>query len=187
MAIDIEVKGNQIKISGAPVFDGEPKYVNISGIKPEPNGNKVSLINDLTNTLVLPPTDFNDFDTPDGTALGSAIALADAIADLLPAPSSSSGTSNVAVVDPSTTGGEETPVAANSVSVLLLAADPTNVEARIRNDGTGVLFVTEGATATVNSANKILQDDVYIVESGLVVNGIWTSPNGFARINKNTK
>ena len=187
MAIDIEILGNQIKILGAPVFDGKPKYVNISGIKPEVNGDDVSLINDLTKSLVLPPVDFNDFDTPDGTALGSAILLADAIAALLPAPVAPGVIPDVAIVNPSTSGSELTPVAASASSVELLPALSTRVETRIRNDGTGILYVTIGATATVNSANKLLQDEFIDITEGLVVNGIWVGVNGFARMNELVK
>ncbi len=88
--------------------------------------------------------------------------------------------------DPATGGAILTPIPANASSVELLPADPTRVEAFIRNNGTGILYIAEGADATANSAIKLLQDDVFRVTSDLVVNGIWVGVNGNAAINEKT-
>lgn len=176
MAIDIKVRGNAMKVSG---FATEALYDNVNNLKPEINGDKVRIINYNEERTLLPDTDFNDFDTPNGTALGSAEAVADAIADLLVA--------GVANLDPSTAGAELTPVAADAATKELMPANPDRVEAFIRNDGTGILYITEGADATANSAIKLLQDDVHKVTGTLVVNGIWVAPNGNAVINEKTR
>lgn len=176
MAIDIKIRGNEMKVSG---FATEALYDNVNNLKPEINGDKVRVINYNEERTLLPDTLYTDFNTPNGTALGSAEAVADAISDLLSAA--------VSVTDPSTEGAEIAAVPANADSVEILPANPDRVEAFIRNDGTGIMFITEGADATVNSAHKYYQDDRHKVTGTLVVNGIWSSPQGFARINEKTK
>lgn len=86
--------------------------------------------------------------------------------------------------------GTSTSVASSLGSVLLLAANADRKgESPIRQDGTGILFIHEGAgPATLNEAVKLEQDDLWIVKNYTgPVFGIWDVVNGFARVTENTK
>jgi hypothetical protein len=75
-------------------------------------------------------------------------------------------------------------VARNVASVTLLAADVDRKEAKIRNNSTGVLYLSHTSPATLNECVKLFQDDVYILDStSEAIYGIWNSAGtGDARI-----
>ena len=81
------------------------------------------------------------------------------------------------------TSSIESSVVASGSSVPLLAANPNRIVATIRNDGTGILYVSKTGTATVSAPVKLLQDGIYIIDDyDGALTGIWTAPNGNARI-----
>lgn len=179
MAIVITLKGNALRI----VEDSnDPRLSNIDDTDVSPSGNLVQIMNTTSGVLLI-NRPFGDFTTPSGA---SAIIVADLIADLM-AGAAGGGIQDVAITDPAIAGGIATPVAASATTTELLPANADRTEAFIRNDGTGILYIVEGADATILSAIKLLQDDIFKVTSTLVVNGIWTAFNGFARINEKTK
>lgn len=179
MAIVITIKGNALRI----VEDSnDPRLSNIDDTDVSPSGNNVQIMNTSSGVLLI-NRPFGDFSTPSG---GSAIIVADLIAELM-AVAIGGGVQDVAITDPATAGEIATPKAASASTVELLPANANRTEAFIRNDGTGILYIVEGADATILSALKFLQDDVFHVTGTLVVNGIWTAPNGNARINEKTK
>lgn len=179
MAITIAIQGNQLRM----VEDSnDPRLSNIDDTNVSPSGDNVQIINTTSGVLYI-NRPFGDFTTPSGA---SAIIVADLIADLM-SGAAGGGIQDVAIADPATAGEIATPKAASASTVELLPANANRTEAFIRNDGTGILYIVEGADATILSALKFLQDDIFKVTSTLVVSGIWTAPNGFARINQKTK
>jgi hypothetical protein len=82
-------------------------------------------------------------------------------------------------------------VASSATSVTLLAANAARLGAVISNDSTANLFIKFGATASATSFTaKLLPDDVFVIDSLLlykgVIDGIWSSANGFARVTELT-
>lgn len=79
-----------------------------------------------------------------------------------------------------------TVVPASAASVLLADANPARRALSIVNDGTGILYIVHGLTASTSSYTKALgQADTYVIEDTPYqgpVAGVWTSPNGSARI-----
>lgn len=179
MAFIITAEGALININGNSYPQGE----SATSLNTKLAANNQVIIYDESEETPKANAVFTDYtvDGVTGTTLGSAQAVSNAIGALI-ATANSSGIQVVQFAN-AVSGDEEPSIAANASSVELIAAT-ARFEAFITNDGTGILFITEGATATVNSAIKLLQDDVYRVTSGLVVNGIWLNPDGFARINQ---
>ena len=186
MAIDVTILGNQIKVEGAPVFDGKSVYDNISQIKPEYNGNNVSLINTVTNSLFLPPVDFNEFNTPDGTAAGSAEALVDAIALLLPAPAGGGGPANVEIVDGATAGSQTTETISVS-STELLPVNANRTSAVMTNYGSVRVHLAIGGFATLTSAEFIDPGEIWITNKTLAIEAIAPSGSNLVSITEYTK
>lgn len=79
-----------------------------------------------------------------------------------------------------------TSVAASSSSVMLADANPARLALSIVNDGTGVLYIVHGPIASTLSYTKALgQAETYVIEDDAYqgpIAGVWTSPNGSARI-----
>jgi hypothetical protein len=81
-----------------------------------------------------------------------------------------------------------TSVAANAANVTLKASNAARIKLVIVNDGLGILYVKEGATATTASYTyKLLAGDVVIIDdySG-IVDGIWVGALGNAVITETT-
>lgn len=108
-------------------------------------------------------------------------AMAASLAVVLASDQSSIPVSNTQLTLGTT--GADTTVAANAASVTLKASNTARKSLTIRNDGTGILYVSKTATATASAAIKLLQDDtVVITDYSGIVTGIWTSANGNAQI-----
>lgn len=176
--IDIIAQGNQLKVTG---FGSNPLYDNIDDLDIEVNGDDIRIVNFVKKITLLPDTVYSDFNTPSGA---SAEIVADAISDLM--AGAAGGTSDVVVTDP-TDAASPTSVAGSATSVELLAANANRTEAIIRNDSTAILYIQEGASATTSSAIRLIQHGTVIITSTLVVNGIWESATGNARITEKTK
>lgn len=77
-------------------------------------------------------------------------------------------------------------VVASSSSVLLADINPARKALSIINDGTGILYIAHGIVASTSSYTKALgQAETYVIEDDAYqgpVAGVWTSPNGAARI-----
>ena len=71
------------------------------------------------------------------------------------------------------------PYAASGANVVFKPGQtPTRTEISIRNNGTGILYVTKGAVANVNTPYKLFTDEVVIITNyDGPVSGIW-SPVG---------
>lgn len=84
-----------------------------------------------------------------------------------------------------TTTTASTSVAASATSVTVLASNTGRIGATIYNDSTATLYLKLGATASSTSYSvKMLADDYYEVPyfyTG-VIDGIWTSATGSARV-----
>lgn len=90
--------------------------------------------------------------------------------------------------------GTASSVASSATSVPLLAANTARKHATIANDSTAILYILFGA-GTASTTNYSVALDakgtvpgVASVPSGYtgVVNGIWASANGFARVTEYT-
>jgi hypothetical protein len=81
-----------------------------------------------------------------------------------------------------------TVVASSATDVLLLAAEPSRVEAVIENNSTEDLYVKYGTGATTSSfTKKLLPGDAIVVTSYVgVVHGVWSAVNGDAQITEVT-
>ena len=78
-----------------------------------------------------------------------------------------------------------TSVASSATVVTLLAANTSRVKAIIRNDGTQVLYVREGAGAVITDPIRLAQNDIIIItDTTEIITGIWDSANGSARISE---
>jgi len=74
------------------------------------------------------------------------------------------------------TTGTQTTVARSATSVTLLSSLSTRNEFYIRNDSTTDLWVSYGATATVNKGIKLAKGDTLVGDKYTgQVSGIWTS------------
>lgn len=78
-------------------------------------------------------------------------------------------------------------IAAAAASVLLAPANPSRESVQIVNDGTGTLYISHAPVATTASfAAKLGPGATYVIEQPDVyqgvVSGVWTAPNGFARL-----
>ena len=108
--------------------------------------------------------------------------LLNKIYDALVDPSSSSTTTTTQKLGTTST---QSSVTSNASTVTLLAANTSRIKAIIRNDGTGVLYVREGAGAAITDVIRLAQNDTIIItDSSEIITGIWTSPNGSARISE---
>lgn len=87
---------------------------------------------------------------------------------------------------PFTTNSTTANVASSGSNVTLLAARVGRRGAYIFNDSTQILYVKLGATATTTSfTHKMAAGDVWRVEPheyNGIIDGIWASANGFARV-----
>jgi flagellar basal body rod protein FlgF len=80
-------------------------------------------------------------------------------------------------------------VAASATSVTLLASNANRKAATIWNDSTAILYVKFGTTASTTSCTvKLIADAYYEVPGGYtgLVDGIWASATGTARISEIT-
>ena len=82
-------------------------------------------------------------------------------------------------------------VASSATSVTVLAANAARLGAVIFNDSTAVLRLKFGATASATSfTQKLNPGDTYTIDSLQlykgVLDGIWESANGFARVTELT-
>lgn len=74
------------------------------------------------------------------------------------------------------TVGTQSTVSRSATSVTLLASNSSRNEAYIRNDSTTDLWVSLGATATVNKGIKLAKGDTLIEDKYTgAISGIWTS------------
>ena len=76
-------------------------------------------------------------------------------------------------------------VGGSATSVALLAANTARLGASVFNDSTAVLYINLGATASTTAfVVKLQQDDYWESPFGtdVVINGIWASATGSARI-----
>lgn len=89
------------------------------------------------------------------------------------------------LVSARSTTGTATSIAGSATSVAILAANTARKGGTIRNDSTALLYLelTSGA-ATTSSVYKLPQDTMFEVPFGYigVINGIWASATGNARI-----
>lgn len=90
---------------------------------------------------------------------------------------------------PASATGTHTNVASSASNVTLLASNASRKGAIISNDSTAILYVKFGATATATSyAYKLYPDGNLEVPFGYtgIIDGIWVSANGFARVTEMT-
>jgi hypothetical protein len=76
-------------------------------------------------------------------------------------------------------------VAGSATSVAVLASNTSRKGATIWNDSTALLYLNFGATASTTACTvKLKSDDYYEVPFGYtgVINGIWASATGSARV-----
>lgn len=72
--------------------------------------------------------------------------------------------------------GSASSVARSATSVQLLTSNASRVEAIIRNDSNGVMYIELGSAATVTSAVRLRRQDQFILQDFTgVVNAIWDS------------
>jgi hypothetical protein len=125
----------------------------------------------------------------------SAAALAGTDADYQPLITDASGRLHVAVGGTAATKevrsstGTVTSVAGSASNVTLLAANANRLGASIYNDSTADLYVKCGATASTTSFTiKLSQDDYWEVPNNYtgIIDGIWSSATGSARITEYT-
>jgi hypothetical protein len=110
--------------------------------------------------------------------------------DVLTLPALPAGTNNIGDVDvvsmPSVTTDTHSNVASSASNVTLLASNASRKGAAIYNDSTAILYVKFGATASATSFKVAMAAASYYefpqpIYTG-IVDGIWASANGNARI-----
>ena len=77
-----------------------------------------------------------------------------------------------------------TNVTSSATSVTLKASNASRVSLTITNDSTSVLYVKEGATASATSYTwRLASYDTLVIDDYTgIVDGIWVSANGSARV-----
>lgn len=93
------------------------------------------------------------------------------------------------IVAAKSTTGTTSNVASSATSVTLLASNTARLWATIHNDSTAILYVKFGVTASTSSYTvKMVADAYYEVPFGYtgIIDGIWASANGSARITELT-
>lgn len=115
--------------------------------------------------------------------------------DVLSLPSIPAGTNNIGDVDvlslPSATSGGAANVSSSATNVTLLASNASRKGFTIFNDSTQVLYVKFGATASTTSFHvKMAAGSYYESPAGVnytgIIDGIWASANGSARVGEFT-
>lgn len=140
-----------------------------------PSKSQYIIQRDSDNVLIFR---FTDITTPSEANFGALLDFIQALFNVAATATVSEKDGTVAAT---------TSVAANTSSVLLLAANSSRISATIRNDGTKVLFVKKGSGATTDQPIKLEQDDeLFFDDYTGIVHGIWNIANGFARIEETT-
>lgn len=123
----------------------------------------------------------------DGVALAVDETGALILSDTITLPISISGTVTTKEVRSSTP--TQSTVAASASNVTLLASNSNRLGGTIANDSTASLYIKLGATASTSSYTvKLLQDDYFEIPFAYtgIIDGIWSSATGNARITELT-
>lgn len=168
----------------------DPHYLNWDDITLDINGDFVKIsqkgvIHDGQDQFVI---NYADFTTPSGA---SAEIVMDAITALFNGGSGDASASNqTTMINELKLGStsDVSSVVSSATSVTLKAANSNRKSLHIVNDSTKILRIKYGSTASATSYTHKLGvgDEIIITDYNGVVDGIWESANGNARITEIT-
>jgi hypothetical protein len=165
-------------------------------------GNGLPVSGPLTDTelrATAVPVSATSLDIRDLTSASDSVAAVQSgtwnIGSITTLPSIPAGTNNIGDVDvlslPAATSGGAANVASSATNVTLLSSNSSRKGFTIMNDSTAILYVKFGATASSTSFHvKMAAGSYYESPAGVnytgIIDGIWASANGSARVGEFT-